>query len=111
MRTFKYGLVSVASVLAISTCQAEKPRDGRLLTIHGQIATAEGSVKGAYVLLFAGEQLLDSAGVGGDGGFAADLPVNIQYVLEVHQAGFMAKRIVMDTRHAFAHRATARANR
>ena len=111
MNTLRLSLITLAATVAILNCKAAKPRDGQMITVQGQVSCSDGDPNAAYVLLFVDECLVDSASVDRDGGFVADLPVNIVYTLEVHKPGFTTKRVEMDTRNALANPAYARWNR
>ncbi len=94
MTSFKLLLVSLAAFLAIDHCKAARPRQ-QVLTLHAEVACADGDPTGAYALLYIGEQLVDSTD--SQDGFTLDLPLGTEAVLEVRKPGCITKRLVISS--------------
>ena len=94
-----FAFVSASLMLIGSSSRAQDYANGlEPLLVDGRITDGEKKLAGAEVALLKGNEIVATAKTDKGGRFGFKLDLNTDYAMEFRQAGFVAKRIAIDTR-------------
>lgn len=84
--------------LSTPTIAQDYAKSMQPLSVDGRITDGENKLAGAEVVVFKGNELLETVKTDKGGRFKVELDMNQEYGMEFRQEGFVAKRIAIDTR-------------
>lgn len=70
----------------------------QVLGIDGRVNNAEDKLEGCDVIVYKGNELVGKQTTGRNGRFSLQLGLGEEFAMEFHKEGFLAKRVLVDTR-------------